>query len=62
MFAYCAHFGTTKSFLMYPTVGKDEILQGTFRAPNEAISCGLWFVNLLDEEGNLKRSIDFPSN
>ncbi|TAE05560.1 MAG: restriction endonuclease [Bacteroidetes bacterium] len=61
MFAYCAHFGTTQSLLLYPTAGKDKLLQGNFRAPNEAISCGLWFINLLDEDGNLKRALHFPT-
>jgi 5-methylcytosine-specific restriction enzyme subunit McrC len=57
MFAYCQHFQATQSYLVYPSLHTYNHQEGTFMTPYMQASCGLWFVQLLDNE-NLNRDID----
>lgn len=56
MFAYCQHFQAHKGYLVYPTAGKTRFIEGKI-ALSPQIQCGLLFINLLDDEGNLRRDI-----
>ncbi len=55
LFAYSQHFKASQSYLIYPTAGKSHFVEGQFAPPNEKTHCGLFFVNILDENGNLRR-------
>ena len=61
MYAYNLQFGAARSFLLYPWVDRRNDVRGHFQAPAHDAAlqheCGMWFINLFEASGGLKRDL-----